>query len=108
MYEQRCERETFTNNKACCDIGCAVVQVLTALQRLVNVLGADSAACHPLLLPLLRYCTDITQARRATTPATHLLKTRSTQFSFACDQLLSGWHALSIGPLAGHMLNGFA
>lgn len=44
-------------------MACAVMQVLTALQRLVNVLGPDSAACHPLLLPLLRYCTDITQAR---------------------------------------------
>ena len=46
-------------------MACAAMQVLTALQRLVNVLGPDSAVCHPLLLPLLRYCTDITQARRA-------------------------------------------
>ena len=50
--------------RACCDMACVVMQVLTALQRLVNVLGPDSAACHPLLLPLLRYCTDIAQARR--------------------------------------------
>ncbi|KAK9844039.1 hypothetical protein WJX81_002691 [Elliptochloris bilobata] len=37
------------------------IQVLTALQRLLNVLGPESVACYPLLLPLLRYCTDIDQ-----------------------------------------------
>ncbi len=37
------------------------VQVLTALQRLVSVMGPESVACYPLLLPMLRYCTDISQ-----------------------------------------------
>lgn len=36
-------------------------QVLTALQRLMSVMGPESVACYPLLLPMLRYCTDITQ-----------------------------------------------
>jgi len=47
-------------------------QVLAALQRLVNVLGPECPACYPLLLPILRYCTDISQARRA--PARHALQ----------------------------------
>lgn len=37
------------------------IQVLLALQRLVNALGAESPACYPLVLPVLRLCTDINQ-----------------------------------------------
>lgn len=33
-------------------------QVLVALQRLVNALGPDSPATHPLVLPVLRLCCD--------------------------------------------------
>ena len=34
------------------------MQVLLALQRLVNALGAESPAAYPLVLPVLRICTD--------------------------------------------------
>lgn len=37
------------------------MQVLLALQRLVNALGTDSPRCYDLLLPILRHCTDINQ-----------------------------------------------
>lgn len=37
------------------------VQVLVALQRLVNALGTDAPAAYPLLLPILQLCTDINQ-----------------------------------------------
>ncbi|KAK9822576.1 hypothetical protein WJX74_006339 [Apatococcus lobatus] len=37
------------------------IQVLLALQRLVNALGSDSTRCYDLLLPILRHCTDINQ-----------------------------------------------
>lgn len=42
----------------------ALPQVLVALQRLVNALGPESPACYPLLLPVLRLCTDPAQVRR--------------------------------------------
>jgi hypothetical protein len=37
------------------------IQVLLALQRLVNALGARSTVCHPVVLPILRYSTDVAQ-----------------------------------------------
>ncbi|KAK9830439.1 hypothetical protein WJX72_011753 [[Myrmecia] bisecta] len=37
------------------------IQILLALQRLVNALGVDSPSCYPLLLPILKHCTDINQ-----------------------------------------------
>ena len=37
------------------------MQVLVALQRLVNALGTDAPAAYPLLLPILQLCTDINQ-----------------------------------------------
>ncbi len=33
-------------------------QVLVALQRLVHALGAESPAAYPLVLPVLKLCTD--------------------------------------------------
>ncbi len=41
-------------------------QVLLALQRVVNALGSESPACYPLLLPVLRLCTDPSQVRGLT------------------------------------------
>ena len=35
--------------------------MLVALQRLVNALGPECPACYPLLMPVLRLCTDPTQ-----------------------------------------------
>lgn len=37
------------------------VQVLLALQRLVNALGAESPSAYPLLIPVLQLCTDPNQ-----------------------------------------------
>ncbi|GAQ92680.1 Nuclear transport receptor KAP120 (importin beta superfamily) [Klebsormidium nitens] len=37
------------------------IQVLLALQRLVHALGPRSTVCHPVVLPILRYSTDVTQ-----------------------------------------------
>ncbi|KAJ9531806.1 hypothetical protein QJQ45_021952 [Haematococcus lacustris] len=45
------------------------VQILLALQRLVNVLGAESSVAYPLLLPMLQYATDPRQP-----DALHLLE----------------------------------
>ncbi len=42
---------------------CACMQVLLALQRLVNALGMDSPACYNLLLPILHQCTSIDQVQ---------------------------------------------
>jgi hypothetical protein len=39
------------------------VQVLAALQLLVNVLGPDSPAAYPLLLPLLQHSLDVNSNR---------------------------------------------
>ncbi|KAI8476158.1 MAG: armadillo-type protein [Monoraphidium minutum] len=41
------------------------IQVLAALQLLVNVLGPDSPAAYPLLLPLLQHSLDTGSSRRA-------------------------------------------
>ncbi len=38
-----------------------VSQVLVTLQRLVHALGAESPATYPLVLPVLRLCTDPSQ-----------------------------------------------
>lgn len=38
-----------------------LLQVLLALQRLVNALGPDSPGCYTLLLPILQQCTSIHQ-----------------------------------------------
>ena len=38
-----------------------LLQVLLALQRLVNALGPDSPGCYSLLLPILQQCTSIHQ-----------------------------------------------
>jgi hypothetical protein len=67
-------------------------QVLAALQRLVNVLGPECPACYPLLLPILRYCTDISQARQA--PARHAL-----QAAKQCTRL---WAERSAAALVPH------
>ena len=37
------------------------VQVLMALQTLVNALGQQSVQCNSLLLPVLQHCTDASQ-----------------------------------------------
>lgn len=39
------------------------MQVLLALQRLVNALGMDSPASYTLLLPILQQCTSIDQVQ---------------------------------------------
>ena len=39
------------------------MQVLQTLQTLVNALGTQSTQCYPVLLPVLRHCTDISQVR---------------------------------------------
>ena len=39
------------------------LQVLLALQRLVNALGPDSLGCYSLILPILQQCTSINQVR---------------------------------------------
>lgn len=40
---------------------CSPAQVLVALQRLVHALGAESPAAYPLVLPVLKLCTDPNQ-----------------------------------------------
>lgn len=37
------------------------IQILLALQRLVNAMGAASPASHHLVIPLLRYAMDVAQ-----------------------------------------------
>ncbi|GFH10417.1 importin-11 isoform X1, partial [Haematococcus lacustris] len=49
--------------------GQSLVQILLALQRLVNVLGVESNVAYPLLLPMLQYATDPRQP-----DALHLLE----------------------------------
>ena len=46
------------------DSGFCVMQVLVALQRLLNALGAESPSSYPILQPLLRHCTDPGQVYR--------------------------------------------
>ena len=41
------------------------VQLVQTLQKLVTALGPDCAIAAPILLPLLGYCTDPEQVRRA-------------------------------------------
>ena len=40
------------------------VQVLVALQRLINALGPDCPASYGILQPLLQHCTDPNQVQR--------------------------------------------
>ena len=46
---------------------CALeLQVLLALQKLVNALGPESPGCYPLLLPILQHSLDISQVSQLT------------------------------------------
>ena len=40
------------------------LQVLLALQKLVNALGPESPGCYPLLLPILQHSLDISQVSK--------------------------------------------